>query len=136
MIRILLAASAALFSQAALAQSVEVAEGDWSNIPAAGLAGGPDFISEKSMARIDKLVAAGKCPSVGDRKFINLNVPILVQFDGGNQVQKIVVRRIGCPELEAIVGGIAAGRAKLGYYKSTGTNQAGWYRSEISYSVN
>ncbi len=136
MIRILLAASAALLAQGALAQSVEVAEGDWSDIPAAGLEKGPAFISEQSMARIDKLLAGGKCPSVGNRKYVNLNVPILVQFDGGDQVQKIVVRRIGCPEVEAIVGGIAAGRAKQGYYRSTGKNQTGWYRSEISYSVN
>ena len=136
MIRILLAASSALLAQSALAQSVEVAEGDWSAIPAAGLADGPAYISEKSMSRIDRLLAEGKCPSVGNRKYVNMNVPILVQFDGGNQVQKIVVRRIGCPEVEAIVGGIATGRAKQGYYRSTGKNQTGWYRSEISYSVN
>jgi hypothetical protein len=136
MIRILLAASAALLSQAAFAQSVEVAEGDWSSIPDAAVADGPAYISEQSMTRIDRLLSAGKCPSVGNRKYVNMNVPILVQFDGGDQVQKIVVRRIGCPEVEAIVGGIATGRAKRGYYKSTGKNQAGWYRSEISYSVN
>jgi hypothetical protein len=136
MIRILLATSAALLSQSALAQSVEVAEGDWSDIPAASNTGGPAYISERFMGQIDKLLAAGKCPSVGNRKYANLNVPILVQFDGGDQVQKIVVRRIGCPEVESIVGGIAAGRAKQGYYKSTGKNQTGWYRSEISYSVN
>jgi hypothetical protein len=136
MIRILCAVSAALLAQTALAQSVEVAEGDWSDIPAVGVAKGPAFISDQSMARIDKLLAAGKCPSVGSRKYVNLNVPILVQLDGGDQVQKIVVRRIGCPEVESIVGGIAAGRAKQGYYKSTGQNQTGWYRSEISYSVN
>lgn len=136
MIRILLATSAALLSQAALAQTVEVAEGDWSDIPAAALADGPAFISDQSMTRIDKLLAAGKCPSVGNRKRADLNVPILVQFDRGDQVQKIVVRRIGCPEVEAIVGGIAAGRAKQGYYRSNGKNQTGWYRSEISYSFN
>jgi hypothetical protein len=136
MIRILFAVSAALISQTALAQSVEVAEGDWSDIPAVSVGDVPAYISERSMGQIDKLLAAGKCPSVGNRKYVNLNVPILVQFDGGNQVQKIVVRRIGCPEVEAIVGGIAAGRAKQGYYKSTGKNQTGWYRSEISYSVN
>jgi hypothetical protein len=136
MIRIMLVASAVLLSQAAPAQSIDVAEGDWSDIPSAGLAKGPAFISEQSMGRIDKLLAAGKCPSIGNRKYVNLNVPILVQFDGGDQVQKIVVRRIGCPEVEAIVGGIAAGRAKQGYYRSTGKNQTGWYRSEISYSVN
>jgi hypothetical protein len=136
MIRILFAVSAALISHTALAQTVEVAEGDWSNIPAASLADVPAFISERSMGRIEKLLAAGKCPSVGNRKYVSLNVPILVQFDGGNQVQKIVVRRIGCPEVEAIVGGIAAGRAKQGYYRSTGKNQTGWYRSEISYSLN
>jgi hypothetical protein len=136
MIRMLFAVSAALISQTALAQMVEVAEGDWSDIPAVSVSDVPAYISERSMVQIDKLLAAGKCPSVGNRKYVNLNVPILVQFDGGNQVQKIVVRRIGCPEVEAIVGSIAAGRAKQGYYRSTGKNQAGWYRSEISYSLN
>jgi hypothetical protein len=136
MIRILLAASAMFLAQPVLAQAVEVAEGDWSGIPEAGSNGDPAYISDQSMTRIDKLLAAGKCPAVGNRKYVNLNVPILVQFDGGDQVQKIVVRRIGCPEVEAIVGGIAAGRAKQGYYRSTGKNQTGWYRSEVSYSVN
>lgn len=136
MIRTLLAVSAAFLCQPAFAQSVEVADGDWAGIPVAATTGGPAWISEASMARIDKLVAAGKCIAVGNRKRVNLNVPVLFQFDGTGTVQKVVVRRIGCPEVESVVASVAASRVKLGYYKPTGQNQTGWYRGEVSYSVN
>jgi hypothetical protein len=135
MIRIFLAASVALLAQPALAQSVEVAEGDWSGIPVAASIDGPEWMSAASMDRIDKLVAAGKCPRAGNKRRINLNVPFLMQFDGGGVAQRIVVQRLGCPELETVLSGIIRGRLLQGFYKPTGKNEAGWYRSQITYSL-
>jgi hypothetical protein len=135
MIRIFWAVSLALLAQPALAQSVEVAEGDWSGIPAAASKDGPEWISAASMDRIDKIVAAGKCPPVGNKRRININVPFLMQFDGSGVAQRIVVQRLGCPELETVLSGIIRGRLQQGFYQPTGTNQTGWYRSQITYSL-
>ena len=136
MIRILLTVSAALLSQAAVAQSVEVAEGNWSDIPFANKANIPEFISEKSMNNIDRLVGNGKCDVAGNRKRIDLKVPFIMQFDNRGVAQRVVLQRLGCPEVESVVAGIVLGRLKQGFYKPTGSNGAGWYRSEISYSLN
>lgn len=136
MIRALLTLSAALVCQPAFAQSVEVAEGDWSAIPVATSTGGPEWLTETAMNRIDRLVSAGKCPRAGSRARVDLQAPFLIQFDNRATVQRIVIQRLGCPEVESIVGSVIIGRAKQGFYRPTGANQTGWYRSEISYSAN
>jgi hypothetical protein len=136
MIRILLALSLGVIAQPAFAQSVEVADIDWSTVPQAAVGSGPSWLSDASMNRIEKAIGKNQCPRFGDAKRFNLTVPFLMQIDSNNVVQRVVIQRQGCPELESVLGGVILGRTKTGYYKSTGKNQTGWYRSEISHSVN
>jgi hypothetical protein len=134
MIRLIAAAALAAMSTSAVAQRVEVAAGNWAGIPAIAPAKAMPM-SDRSMGRIEKLLEAGKCPRYGDGSPIRLEVPFLLQFDTGGAVQRIVVRRIECPELESVIGGVIASRAKSGYYQPTGANGSGWYRSDFSYSL-
>lgn len=135
MFRIFAFALIAATPAVASAQSVDVADGDWRGIPLVQT-GKPKSMSDRSMGRIEKLLQAGKCPRFGDGDPIRLDVPFLLQFDAAGQVQRVVVRRVDCPDLEGVIGGVVISRAKAGYYTPTGQNATGWYRSNFNYEMN
>ncbi len=121
-------------STAALAQNVEVAGGDWGHIPQVKTQ--PTMrLADRTMTRIEGLLKQGKCERFGTGKRIQMDVPFLLQF-GAVGVERIVVKRIDCPELESLIGGTLASHAKAGVFKPTGENGAGWYRSTFSYYAN
>lgn len=118
---------------AAAAPTIEVSSGDWSNIPA--MPSKSNFLlGTAAMKGIDRAVAEGKCPQAGSKRHIRLDVPVLVQFGEGAAVQRVVVRKIGCPEVEEIVGNVALQSAQAGRFAPSGINRAGWYRSAVSYT--
>ncbi len=135
MFRIFALALIAATPAVATAQTVTVADGDWRGIPLAQT-GKAMSMSDRSMGRIEKLLEAGKCPRFGDGNPVRIDLPFLIQFDAAGQVQQIVVRRVDCPDLEGVIGGVIVSRAKAGHYKPTGQNGTGWYRSSFDYLMN
>jgi hypothetical protein len=131
MIRWITATALALTGTAVSAQSVEVAAGDWSTIPMVAKAK-PIRMADRTMSQIDDLLKAKKCTRFGTGKRVRIDVPFLVQFSG-NAVQRIVVRRIDCPELESLIGGTLVSHAQEGLIKPTGENGTGWYQSNFNY---
>lgn len=135
MIRFAFLTLAVLAAQPAIAQSIEVSDGNWADIPFIRPIK-PQAIGQNAMDRIDRAITKGKCTRAGTLSKIALDVPFLLQFDStGKKVERVVVQRIGCPEVEEVVGVIVAARARTGHYKATGQNQTGWYRSEFNYHV-
>ncbi len=129
-----LAFAALAFSTAVVAQNVEVAGGDWNGIPQVKKQ--PVIrMADRTMARIDDLLKQGKCERFGNGKRIRMDVPFLLQFGAGG-VERIVVKRIDCPELESLIGGTLVSHAREGLFKPTGENGTGWYRSNFSYYAN
>jgi hypothetical protein len=127
----LLVIAFALSATAAAAQSVEVASGDWSNIPMVAKAK-PIRMADRTMARIDDILEAKKCTRFGTGKRVRIDVPFLVQFSG-DTAQRLVVRKIDCPELESLIGGTLVSHLREGLIKPTGENQTGWYQSNFNY---
>ena len=126
-----LAAALLLGSVPASAASVEVATGDWSNIPWAEHRA-YNIISGEAVERIHKSFADGSCKLRGQSKTrLNLRVPFLVKFGGDGSVERIVVRKLGCPDVESVIGSSLLHQVKGGDYKATGENDALWYRSEV-----
>lgn len=126
-----LAAALLLGSVPAAAASVEVATGDWSNIPWAERRA-YNIISGEAVDRIHKSFANGSCKMRGQTKNrVNLRVPFLVKFADDGSVDRIVVRKLGCPDVEAVLGSALLHQVKGGDYKATGENEALWYRSEV-----
>jgi hypothetical protein len=116
----------------AQSQAVEVGEGDWRNIPF--LTGNRTVnLGIGAMERVDKIVAAGKCRAIGRRDTIKLLMPFIVEFNPDKSVARLVIKRIGCPEVEQIAASAAVHAAKTGRVVSDGKNDAGWYRGEVSY---
>jgi hypothetical protein len=118
----------------ATAQTVQIADGNWSSIPRM-IQTDTVELSQATMAKIDTLVAKGKCARIGRKNKVNLDVPFLLQFKPNGVADQIVVKRIGCPEVEQVLAGVAVAFAKSGKFRPTGENQTGWYRSEISYHL-
>ena len=79
------------------------------------------------------IAAAGKCNKIGTRKRIRMEIPFLVQFIDGAKVDRVMLQRIGCPEVEGIAANAAYFAAKARQIKPGTSNAAGWYRGSISF---
>jgi hypothetical protein len=120
-------------ASAASAQSFEVASGDWREIPRV-VHRGNFMMDDGMMARVDRLARAGTCSVPGLRRDrIDLDIPFLMQFAEDGSVQRIVIHDTGCPELEAVIGGVIHRKAQAGDYRPTGENIYGWYRGDFRY---
>lgn len=130
---LLLAAALAALAIPAAAQRVETADdGDWSDFPALDKSQTVN-LGDGAMADIDRLVAAGKCDKIGNKKRIRMTIPFIAQFTSSGAVERVMLQRIGCPEVEAIAANAAYYAAKDGRIKPGTSNQAGWYRGSVSY---
>lgn len=129
---ILIAAAIATFALPATAQRIEVADGDWSDFPALAKSQTVN-LGDGAMADIDRLVAAGKCDKIGNKKRIRMEIPFIAQFSENGSVERVMLQRIGCPEVETIAANAAYYAAKGGMIKAGTSNAAGWYRGLVSY---
>lgn len=125
-------AATTLFVAPAYAQRVEVADGDWSDFPTLENSQTVN-LGDGAMADIDRLVAAGKCDKIGNKKRIRMEIPFLAQFGADGKVERVMLNRIGCPEVETIAANAAYYAAKWGRIQPGTSNAAGWYRGLVSY---
>jgi hypothetical protein len=128
----LLAAAMLTLAVPATAQRVEVADGDWSDFPALEKSQTVN-LGDGAMADIDRLVAQGKCDRLGNKKRIRMEIPFIAQFDDTGKVERVMLQRINCPEVETIAANAAMYAAKWGRIKPGTSNAAGWYRGLVSY---
>jgi hypothetical protein len=126
------AVALSLFTTSLAAQNVSSGEGDWSDIPELRKNRIVE-LSSGAQNMIEKVVAQGRCKAVGSKDRVNLALPFLVEFAPDNKVASIMVKRIGCPEVESIAASTALHAAQAGSIKPNGDNAAGWYRGEVSY---
>ena len=119
----------------AAAQSVEVASGNWTDIPRISA---KQFtpVPTSSIDRMVDIVGSGTCKLEGQTKSnIDLTVRFLIHFEPSGTPARIVIARMNCPELERLMGGVVLQLARAGEFKPTGENPAGWYRSDLSFLV-
>jgi hypothetical protein len=130
---LILAAAIATLAMPAAAQRIETADdGDWSDFPALDKSQTVN-LGDGAMADIDRLVAAGKCDKIGSKKRIRMNIPFIAQFSTSGKVERVMLQRIGCAEVEAIAANAAYYAARDGRIKAGDSNAAGWYRGSVSY---
>jgi hypothetical protein len=115
------------------AQTVQSAEGDWSGLPALTLSD-EQMINGEVPEALQRLVTSGECTLRGvSKRKVDMSVPFLVRFSAANDVQDVVVRKLGCAKAEAILGATIVRLVKAGSLKPTGENSTGWYRSELTF---
>lgn len=129
---VLIATAIVALAAPTAAQRIEVADGDWSDFPTLEKSQTVN-LGDGAMNTIDRLVADGKCSKIGSKKRIRMDIPFLVQFVDGAKVERVMLKRIGCPEVESIAANAAYYAAKAGRIRPGTSNAAGWYRGTVSY---
>ena len=131
---LLLTALLALTATPLAAQRVEVADADndWADFPTLAKSMTVN-LGDGTMADVDRLVAAGKCKTIGNKKRIRMQIPFLVQFGDKGSVDRVMLKRIGCPEVESIAASAALYAAQDGRIRQGSGNAAGWYRGLVNY---
>lgn len=90
---------------------------------------------EELTARADRILASGQCLVPGqDKGKYSITIPyaVLIQPSGG--VTKIVVKEIGCADLELLTGQVARELAKARDFRPTRVATDQWYVSEVYYA--
>jgi hypothetical protein len=119
----------------ALAQTVETGTTEWDKLPAARI--GVDDIDYGRLVRwATQELQNPACRNQGMRpgKFdIDEPYAVLLQPDG--TVSRIIVREMGCPGLNTVVGSTLADMAKRGKFRPTGQQQPLWYGGRLSFAA-
>lgn len=116
------------------AQTVQVADTDWSYLPRMQHVNN-NHLDDIALAGVADAIARGDCKIAGQSKeSINLNVPFAAQLSPDGKVNQLVLKRLGCPLVEGIVAGAVLEMLKGGDYRPERTNAEGWYRGEFSFS--
>ena len=127
---LLLGAAAALAASSAVATEISAARGDWSEIPQISKLGNMR-VSEVTAERIAAAAGQGKCAGLSHGSSVRVAVPFLMEFTPAGELKQVVVWKVGCPEMEAVIGGALLQQAKAGEYRPTGENHLGWYRGDF-----
>ena len=103
---------------------VEVATGDWSQLPSLEHRNS-NHLGSNGMARIFQLAAQRKCtiPGYSYRK-LDLRLSFAVQYNPDGKPARIVVPALNCPEAEAIIGGAVLAMVKGRDYAPVGPSAA------------
>ena len=130
----LLALAAPAYAQAPAASSgvtVEVATGDWSNVP--WMTSRPfNIVTSQVVDLLHESFERGKCRLAGQsKKRIDLDLPFLVEFGESGEVKALVLRKIGCPAVESLLASVLLNQVQAGDYRAPRGQAAGWYRSHL-----
>lgn len=118
---------------ASFATIVEVADGDWSFLPLMKQRGS-DHLNNDALARIDEIIHAHQCTFPGqDGPHYEVTVSFAAHFTAGGGLDRLVMKRLNCPEVESLIGGALLEMIKGGDYRPGGENVDGWYRGELSF---
>ena len=130
----LLAAAMPAYAMAPAASSgvtVEVATGDWSNVP--WMKSSPfNIITPQIVGLIHESFERDKCRLEGQsKKRLNLDLPFLVEFGESGEVKGLVLRKIGCPAVESLLASVLLKQVQAGDYRAPPGQAVGWYRSQV-----
>jgi hypothetical protein len=114
--------------------SVEVATANWSYLPLMKQRSN-DNLSNKAIVRIHEIAKEGKCNIGLRRGLLDFDMSFAAHFNPDGTLNRLVMQRLGCPEAESILGGVLLKMVQSGDYRPDGSNQEGWYRGNLSFTV-
>ena len=130
---VIAAAALLIGSASAMATTVEVGTGDWSNIPVMRQIG--DSLDSNTVGAIYEMVESGECTIPGQRKGkLDMTVPFLIQVNAAGTVDRLIVEKIGCDKAEGVLAGAILKLVDRGAFRPRGGMHEGWFRSEVSFS--
>ena len=118
---------------AASATRVEVADGNWSFLPLMKQRGN-DHLNNDALARINEIVLDRECTLPGQQgPNYDVKLSFAAHFTAQGALDRLVMNKLNCPEIEGLLGGVLLEMIQAGDYKPTGQNPEGWYRGELSF---
>jgi len=123
--------SALLFLAATTSNSINVGKFDPSAFPNA-VKVSRRMPQEELTARADRIMQSGRCSFPGQTvDQYSIDVPYAVLLQPSGEVSKVVVKEVGCPELELLTGEVANELAKARDFRPTKASVEQWYVSEV-----
>jgi hypothetical protein len=119
----------------AVSQTVETGTTEWDKLPPAKI--GTDDVDYNRLVRWAATELANPaCRNGGMRptKF-DIDEPYAVLVEPNGNVKRIIVREMGCPGLNTVIGSTVADLAKRGKFRPTGQPQALWYGGRLSFAA-
>ena len=115
--------------------SVEVASANWNFLPLMKQKSN-DHLSNKAIVRIHEIAKEGQCTSVSLRRgLLDFDMSFAAHFNPDGSLNRLVMPRLGCPEAEGILGGVLLKMIQSGEYRPDGSNEEGWYRGHLNFTV-
>ena len=132
--RIFAAPLLAVLAAASPAQpTVEVATGDWSQLPQLEPVS-YDHLSSAIMSKVYQIGREHKCKLPGQSaNRIDLSISFAAQFDSNGQLKRLLVPQLNCPEAESWIGGTLVKSLQGGDFRRPVANPEGWYRGDFSF---
>jgi hypothetical protein len=123
----------ATLAAAAPGPKVEVATGDWNDLPALQ-SRGYDHLHSNVMQRIWEIAHARTCSipgySIGKLDF---RMSFAAQYNPDGSVARVIVPKLNCPEAEGVLAGALVEMIQGGDYRPTGTSPEGWYKGSLTF---
>ncbi len=126
---------ALLLEAPAATMQIDVGTGNWAALP--DLKAETVRLPTSDMVhRVQRLLAAGECEFDGhsSRRF-DITVPYAVLVEPDGTARRAIVAEMGCPALEAYVGGVVLKLAQRGDFQPTGEREARWFGSELNFNL-
>ena len=112
---------------------VEVATGDWSELPQLRFVG-YDHLDAAVLTRIHEIVRTRQCQIPGQSgSRTDLSISFAVQYSPKGELQRLLLPRLNCPAAESWLGAALLKSIQKGDYRSSGENPEGWYQGSFSF---
>jgi len=112
---------------------VEVATGDWHDLPNLE-SRNYDHLRSNVMQRIWEIAHARTCTipgySIGNLDF---RMSFAAQYNPDGSVARVIVPKLDCPEAEGILAGAVVEMIQGGDYRPTGRSEKGWYKGSLTF---
>lgn len=119
----------------AASPSVEVANANWSFLPNMRQRSN-DHLSNVAIARIHEIAKERKCAIPGAQgSLLDFDLSFAAHYNRDGSLSRIVMQKLDCAEAEGILGGVLVKMLEGGDYKPDGSNEDGWYRGTLSFTV-
>jgi hypothetical protein len=114
---------------------VQVATGDWSNLPPLEVVG-YDHLSTAIMSKVYAIGRQNKCKLPGQYgSHIDMSITFAAQFTKEGELTRLVLPQLNCPEAEAWLGGTLLKSIQHRDFRPDmkHPNSEGWYRGDFSF---
>jgi hypothetical protein len=123
----------ATLAAAAPMPKVEVADGDWNELPPLQ-SRGYDHLHSNVMQRLWELAKQRQCTIPGySLGKLDMRLSFAAQYNPDGTLARLVLPRMNCPEAEGILAGALLEMMQGGDYRPTGKNSDGWYQGSLTF---